>query len=304
MKILLTGAFKYNDEQIQKIKMLGYDVIFAQKENEPLQIDVSDIDALICNNLFLHNDIRSFSSLKLIQLTSAGLDRVPLEYINENNIQLFNAREVYSIPMAEWAVLKTLEILKRSSWFYQMQKRKEWTKNRDIIELYGKTVSIIGTGSVGLETAKRFKAFGVQIIGVDLQSINSEYIDEQYHVSKIDIALSKSDVVVLTLPLTEQTYHIINSEKLNSIKQGSILINISRGSIIDETALIESLSKSKLLGAALDVFENEPLPPDSLLWNYDNVIITPHNSFVSEKINDRLFELAYKNLSEFIGRKD
>ena len=108
-KLLLTGAFKYSGEQLSNLEHLGYEILFVQDERKPLIIDVSDIDAVVCNSLFLYNDIKEFKNLRTIQLTSAGLDRVPLDYINEKEIQLFNARGVYSIPMAEWAILKRAE---------------------------------------------------------------------------------------------------------------------------------------------------------------------------------------------------
>ena len=118
-KLLLTGAFKYSREQLSNLEYLGYEIVFVQDERKTLNIDVSDINAVVCNSLFLYNDIKEFKKLRIIQLTSAGLDRVPLDYINEKGVQLFNARGVYSIPMAEWAILKTLEIYKKSRVFYK-----------------------------------------------------------------------------------------------------------------------------------------------------------------------------------------
>src|SRR5690606_16220867 len=119
MKLLLTGAFKYSEEQLDSLKSLGYEILFIQDERVPLEVDVSDVDAVVCNGLFLYNDIKKFKNLKFIQLTSAGLDRVPLDYIKDQGIKIFNARGVYSVPMAEWVVLKILEIYKKSRKFYE-----------------------------------------------------------------------------------------------------------------------------------------------------------------------------------------
>ena len=112
MKTLITGAFKYSKEQIEKLNSIGCETVFIQDEREKLDIDVSCIEAVICNGLFLYNDISKFKSLKFIQLTSAGFDRVDMEYIKNNNIEIHNAKGVYSAPMAEWVVLKILEIYK------------------------------------------------------------------------------------------------------------------------------------------------------------------------------------------------
>lgn len=294
-KLLLTGAFKYSQEQIYKLGSLGYEIIFVQDERKPLDIDVSGIDAVVCNSLFLHNDIKEFKSLKNIQLTSAGLDRVPLDYINEKGIQLFNARGVYSIPMAEWTILKLLEIYKKSRVFFRNQEQHKWEKQRDLLELTDKTAAIIGYGSVGTEIAKRLKVFGVNVISVDIIERKDEWVDEALLIDNLDEALCKSDIVVLTLPLTEETRHLINKDKISMMQEDALLINVSRGGIIDEAALVGALKANKFLGAALDVFENEPLE-ESLLWDFDNVIITPHNSFVSDKVNERLYELIIENL--------
>lgn len=298
MKLLLTGAFKYSEEQLNSLKLLGYEVIFVQDERIPIQIDVSDIDAVVCNGLFLYNDIKKFKNLKFIQLTSAGLDRVPLDYIDKHRIRLFSAKGVYSIPMAEWTILKILEIYKKSRQFYEAQQKQKWEKRRDLLELTDKTAAIIGFGNVGTEIAKRLKAFGVNIIGVGRRQIESELIDEYYLIDDIGEALSKSDIVILTLPLTMETRHLIDANMITKMKNYSALINVSRGGVIDETALIEALQAGKFIGVALDVFEAEPLFKGNPLWNLDSVIVTPHNSFVSDNVNERLFKLIMKNLKD------
>ena len=294
--LLLTGAFKYNQEQLNKLENLGYEIVFIQDERKALSIDVSYIDAVVCNSLFLYNNIEWFKNLRTIQLTSAGLDRVPLEYIKEKGIELFNARGVYSIPMAEWAILKILEIYKKSRVFYKNQEQYKWEKQRDLLELTDKTAAIIGYGSVGTEIAKRLKAFGVKVIGVGRSEVESEYLNEYLLIDDLEAVLVKSDIVILTLPLTDDTRHLIDKDKISIMKDNTLLINVSRGGIIDETELIKSLREDKFLGIALDVFEEEPLVK-SPLWDFENVIITPHNSFVSDKVNERLFELMIENLS-------
>lgn len=304
MKLLLTGAFSYSKEQLNNLQALGFDISFVQDERVALDLDVTDIDAVVCNGLFLNNDISTFTDLKFVQLTSAGLDRVPVEYINKHKIKLCNAAGVYSIPMAEWAVLKILEIYKKSAVFHELQKKQVWEKQKDLIELSGKTATIIGFGNVGMEIAKRLKAFGVKVIGVDTRTLNAEEregVDGFCTPADMDKVLCKSDIVILTLPLTRQTRHFMNTGRLALMKRGSVLINISRGGVIDETALVKALQSDKFLGVALDVFEEEPLPQDSLLWGFEQLIITPHNSYVSDKTNERLFELITKNLKMFIN---
>jgi phosphoglycerate dehydrogenase-like enzyme len=296
MKLLLTGAFKYSKEQLDEIKSIGYEIIFVQDERRPLNIDVENIRGVVCNSLFQNNDITKFKSLEFIQLTSAGLDRVPIEYITENKIKIHTAKGVYSVPMAEWAILKILEIYKMSRKFYTAQDKHKWEKRRNLLELKGKTAVIIGFGNVGTEIAKRLKSFDVKIIGVGRSEIDSDLVDQYYFIENLKSALNQSDIVIMTVPLTKQTYHLINAEMIQNMKNQCALINVSRGSVIDELALIEALQHEKFLGIALDVFEEEPLPINNPLWEMEKVIITPHNSFISDQINNRLFDMIIHNL--------
>ena len=298
-KVLLTGAYQYTKTQLVQLKKMGLEIDFLQNESEPLA-EPEKYDIVICNGLFLYHRIEDFKNLKYIQLTSAGYDRVPIEYITSHNIKIYNARGVYSIPMAEWAVLKALELYKKSIGFYESRAKQEWQKRRGLLELFGKTVVIAGCGSIGIEAAKRFKVFGTRILGVDLRRPQSECFDEYIHVSDINDALPRADILVLTLPLTKDTYHLINAERLDIMKHEAVVINISRGKVVDEPALTRALMSKKLFGAALDVFEEEPLSRKSPLWQMDNVIITPHNSFVGDGNHDRMFEVIIHNLKGWL----
>ena len=296
--LLLTGAFSYSEIQIEQLKQLGYSVTFVQDERKPLEIDCSLFEAVVCNGLFLYNDIEKFTSLKFIQVTSAGLDRLPLENIRKRNIVLKNAKGVYSIPMAEWCMCQILDIYKCTAFFQENQKQRKWIKNRNLRELNGNTASIIGFGSVGSETAKRLSAFGVKIIAVSRNCPKYSNYDTYICSSDMETALMQSDIVILTLPLSKETYHLFNENYLNTIKQGSILVNLSRGAVIDEKALVQCLKSGHLGYAVLDVFEQEPLDYTNELWNRSDVLISPHNSFVSDKNNERMFQLIYRNLRE------
>ena len=147
---------------------------------------------------------------------------------------------------------------------------------------------------MGTECAKRFQAFGCEIIGVDLLPRNNVNYDQIVGIDDLQLVLPSVDIVVLTLPLTEKTKHLINNEMLHNIKEGAILVNIARGAIVDRNALTDHIGR--LGGAVLDVFEEEPLYADSPFWSMSNVIITPHNSFVGNGNKDRLDKLIIKNL--------
>lgn len=296
MKLLVTGAFNATAEQLDMLTSLGFEIMLQKDERGKPECDFSEADAVICNGLFLYHDISKFKKLKFIQLTSAGLDRVPLEEIQKRNITLFNARGVYSVPMAEFALAGVLNLYKHLNTFYENQKAHIWQKDRNLRELCGETVAVVGCGSVGTECAKRFSAFGTKVIAVDITKPESEIYSEFYNINDIKKALGIADTVVLTIPLTDETRGMFNEEMFSHFKDGSVLVNISRGAVVNEKDLVKALESGILSGAVLDVFENEPLAENSKLWDMENVVITPHNSFVSSKNNTRLFSLAYDNL--------
>lgn len=300
MKLLMTGAFKCTNEQKLNIEKLGFEIMLQQIENEPLSDEMLQAEAVICNGLFLHNDLDKFPRLKFVQLTSAGLDRVPVERMQEKGIVLCNAKGVYSTPMAEWALTGVLSLYKNTNSFYGNQQKREWVKDRSVKELSGSTVCIVGCGSVGCECAKLFKPFANKLIAVDIVKPQCDLFDTYYTIDDVSQAINNADVVILTLPLTKDTKNLFNSELISQLKNDAILVNIARGAIVDENALITALKENKIGGAVLDVFNIEPLDASSPLWDMENVIITPHNSFVSPKNNERLHKVAYNNLKDFI----
>ena len=294
MNLLITGAWKNAKKFIEKIELKGHEVVFMQYEKDKLPCSYEWVEGVIGNGLFLTHDIKKFINLKYIQLTSAGYDRVPMEYIKEHSITIYNAKGVYSIPMAEFAVAGVLQIYKQMQIFADNQKQHIWEKQRNLLELYGKKVCIVGCGSVGTECAKRFQAFGCEVFGIDPFVYENEYFDLIFRLDKLEEILKESDIIVLTLPLTKDTEYLMDEDKLQRMKEGSILVNIARGEILQTEALIKVLPKLK--GAVLDVFEKEPISRDSVIWNMENVVITPHNSFVSDKNNTRLDRVILSNL--------
>lgn len=237
----------------------------------------------------------------MIQLMSVGLDRVPLDEIEKRGIRLENAGDIYSIPMAEWVILKILEIYKNTRHFEKAQLENEWNKNRNLLELNGKIMGILGTGNVGIEVSKRAKAFGVNTIGFNSTGKVVSSMDACYKAEELSSVVNEIDILVVALPLSDSTKDLVNVKIFEKMKKNSILINVSRGGIINESNLVEALQQDYLQAAALDVFLEEPLPKDSPLWKNSKILISPHNSFVSENTSERLFQLVHKNLSSFIN---
>ena len=299
MNLLITGAWQHAEESIPAITAQGHHVLFMQQEKDELPCREDWVEGVIGNAFFLFHPISSFPELRYIQLTSAGYDRVPMEYIQSHQIEIRNANGVYSIPMAEHAVAGVLWLYRKMDDFRENQRRHQWVKNRQLRELSGKTVLIVGCGSVGTACAVRFRAFGCTVHGFARTVREDVHYHAIHDINELDSWLGQADVLVLALPLTEDTRGFVSEHRLSLMKPNAILVNLARGALVDEKALIKYAPK--LGGAVLDVFEEEPLPPESPLWDQRNVLITPHNSFSSEGNEARLKDLIINNVKGSIN---
>lgn len=296
MNILVTGAWGDAKRHLAELETMGHSVCFLQCEKEELPCPYTWVEGVIGNGLFLSHPIERFTHLRYIQLTSAGFDRVDMDYVRAHGIEIHNMRGVYSVPMAEFAVCGVFQLYKQAAFFRENQKRHRWEKHRGLMELSGKRVLIVGCGSVGNECAKRFAAFGCAVTGVDLYPREDDLYGEMLPLERLDDALGQADILILTLPLTAETKHLMDDNRLRLLKSTAVLVNIARGAIVDTGALIRRIDT--LGGAVLDVFEEEPLGEDSPLWDKENVILTPHNSFVSEGNGERIKTVILANLKQ------
>lgn len=301
MKALVT--IECSEEEVRKLEDLGYEIILMEEKEAAFSEKIKDIEVLACFNPFDTLDISLLPNLKWIQLITAGINQVPVEKILNQKIILTNNRGGFSIPIAEWIVLKILEMIKNSKEYYKKQEKKIWEMEEGMLELHGKKIGFIGTGSIAMEAAKRLKNFGVEIIGINTSGRQVEHFHQCFSVDQLNDVLVEWDFIVITSPYTEETHRLINKDVFSNMKDGAYLVNIARGSIIDEEELINNLKTGKIRKAALDVFEVEPLPKDSPLWNMDNVILSPHGCWGSEMDAKRKFEIIYKNMAKYANKE-
>lgn len=302
MKLLST--FDFGKEKMDCIKGLGIEVTLIKEKEIGRICNCNNFDVIVCNNPFKYFDISKFGNLKWVQLVTSGVDAVPLQVLKRAGVILTNCKGAYSIPIAEWVITKILELYKGSKKFYELQYNKKWEKYDCMYEISNKKALILGTGSIGVEIAKRLKPFGVEIMGVNSTGIKAEFFSKCFAIDNINNVVNVSDIIINTLPLTVKTINLINDDFFANMKAKSILVNVSRGKILDEKALIKYLKSGHLLGAALDVFESEPLPPNDPLWLLDNLIITPHVSYRSDIGNQRVFQIVYENLIRYnVGKE-
>ena len=246
--------------------------------------------------------IHDLPELCWIQLTSAGADRLMQNAteIRRRNLIITNSSGVHAKPIAEHIIALMLTFSRGIHRSIRRQIRHAWV-NRDhqdrIVELSGATLGIIGLGRIGQMAAMKAKAMGMTVIGLRRRPQNDlPFVDKIYAPGDLAILLSSSDWVVLALPLTSGTEGLIGEDELRAMKPEAVLINIARGKIIQEDALIRALEKKWIAGAGLDVFAEEPLPEESLLWDLENVVITPHNAGVSPRLMERRLEIFTENI--------
>lgn len=293
MNVLVTGAFQLNSEELAALETVGHRVFVHPDERIPVE-QPERYEAVACNGLFLYNPIERFTSLRLIQLTSAGLDRVPLDYIHAHGIELHNAAGVYSVPMAEFAIGGILQLYKQSRFFAANQAQHKWEKHRGLLELSGKRACILGCGDVGREIAKRLKAFGCHVTGVNRTVRVLPDFDAVLPLDALPDAAAVCDILACCIALTPKTRGIVSEEIFDCLHDGAVFVNVARGALADEAALTKWLQSGG--HAVLDVFEEEPLPESSPLWEMENVLLTPHNSFVGDGNRERLCEIISKAL--------
>jgi phosphoglycerate dehydrogenase-like enzyme len=244
-------------------------------------------------------------NLKWIQLTSAGADRLLNSGFIEGGITVTTVSGLHATPIGEFVIASMLMWAKGAPRTLRAQLRREWVRFAPT-ELHGKTVGIVGAGHIGAEVGRLAKAFGCRVVATRRSAVAGEtaaYADEVLPASGLHGLLEQSDYLVLSMPLTPETRGMIGEDELRAMKPSSFLVNIARGPVIVEDALIRALTEGWIAGAALDVFDKEPLPEDSPLWDMENVILTPHISGGTEIYNQRAVEIFRDNLQRYLNNQ-
>lgn len=241
--------------------------------------------------------------LRWFHTFSAGTDAGAFKAMVERGTTLTNSSGGSGPSIAQYVLAMMLYRTKPIEQWRAQQARGEWTQ-LPAAELTGQTCGIVGTGAIGCEVARLAKAFGMRTVGMRRSEKQARWIDEQVKPKRLPALLKQSDFVVLACPLTPQTEGLIGERELRAMKRTATLINVARGRVCVEGALITALQEQWIAGAVLDVFTFEPLPEQSPLWSMPNVIVTPHNSGSSPLNMGRALEIFLDNLERFaVGRK-
>lgn len=301
MKLLLT--YNASDDDLEQIRAVsdGISTAAAGKLEEAIA-RAAEAEVIFAGR-WSEELWRSASDLRWVQSWGAGIERFLTPDFVASPVMLTNARGVYAIPIADQVMAFLLHFSRGLNRLVRNQLERKW-QHAPVDELAGQTLGIVGIGGIGEEVARRAKAFDMRVVAVRRRpSLSSAYAEEVRGPDQLSWLLGESDYVALCSALTPQTRHLIGADALAQMKPTAYLINIGRGGLIDEAALAAALREGRVAGAGLDVFEKEPLPPDSPLWEMENVLITPHNAGSSPRSHERTMELFCENLRRYLARE-
>ena len=304
MKLVTTYPFK--EKELTRLRQLGYEVEhFATDHALDASPQTAQAEVVVASHRTLTEErLDRMAGLLWVQLPHVGIERLDMEYFRRRRILVTNARGALGMPLAEDILTKMLMFARMSPQYLQNQARHQWKSVAGTTNLSGKTLGIIGTGDIGGETAKRAKAMEMEVLGVNTKGRPVVPFDRVFATESLHEMLPLCDYVVLACPLTQKTQGMIGFQELSLMRPETVLINISRGGLIDEPSLLEALTSGHIKGAGLDVFVDEVehgrLRTDSPFWDLPNVIITPHQGGDGDQFYQRFSAIFIANAAEFI----
>jgi len=284
-KVAITDA-EYESHEIERqvLSKIGAELVKFQCKTEDEVIKYcSDADGLLNQYApITRRVIKNLKNVKIIVRYGIGVDNIDIKAATKKGIMIANV--IYdTTDVADHTLSLILSLVRKIPWVYESTRCGEWDwrKFQPISRLKGRTVGIIGLGRIGRKVAQRLRGFEVKLIAYD--PYQSPEVFKEYLVESVDLdtLLKESDVITIHVPLTEKTRHMIGEDELEKMKSDALLINVSRGGIIDEKALYKALKNRWISGAGLDVLEREPMMKDNPLLELDNVVITPHMAWYS-----------------------
>ena len=291
-----------------RLQQVFPDIKFVQLPNDrKLDREITDANVFIGWSL-RPEFLSAATKLKWIHSPAAAVNQLLSPELLQSEIVVTNSTGVHGPVVAEHALALILALAKRLPQALRYQTRKKWSQDQlwserpRPREVDGATVVVIGMGGIGREFTPRAKALGMKVLAVrENPDKGASGADQVYGTADLDRVLPEADYVLLCAPLTAATGGIINKTRLKKMKKDAYLVNVSRGPLIDQTALLDALRRHRIAGAALDVFCQEPLPRSSEFWALDNVLITPHTAAVTERLWERHLHFIVENLKRFLA---
>ncbi len=233
------------------------------------------------------------------QVRAAGLTREELA-----RVRFASSAGVHATPLAEWSIFGILALRKGLPRLLADARERRFD-HYPVDELRAARLLVVGLGAIGREVARLGAAFGMRVTGVKRAPHDDvPHVDDVHGPDRLEALVAEADAIVITLPLTEETTGLVSRRTIDAMRPGAIFVNVGRGGVVDEPALVDALREGRLRGAALDVFATEPLPPDSPLWELENVLISPHTAALSVHENERIVELFAENLRRYLAGEE
>lgn len=301
MKILITHPVK--DEHLQLVRETapGAQIVLTREEGE-IETHMPDSN-IIWGGKYAPHLLPQCQNLHFIQTTFAGVESLLVPELVEHPLQLVNAR-IHGTTIAEHVFMLMLALARQLPIMFKAQAETRWCKQEIKPGLLaGRTIGIIGYGTIGRAIGQRAKAFSMRVLGARRRPQADPWADEVFATQDIDKMLPLCDYVVLATPLTPETKHMLGEKEFALFKKNAILINIGRGKVVDEPALIRALEGGRLAGAGLDVFYEEPLAADSPLWQMPQVIITPHMAGQMPDYAENAAAIFIENLRRYLAKE-
>ncbi|MFC5278324.1 D-2-hydroxyacid dehydrogenase [Halorubrum rubrum] len=266
---------------------------------------VGDVDVVLTVRP-ITDDLPDGTAPDWVQTLNSGVDSYDLDELADRGVAVTNAAGVAANPIAEQVLGYLLVFERRIHTGIRQQERDGIWRRYSAGEIRGKTLGIVGVGAIGTRVAELAAGFDMDVIGTKRTPETAPaVVDEAYPPSGLPELLARSDYVVLACPLVEATRGLIGTEEFMSMRSDAVLVNVARGEVVEESALETALQQSRIRGAALDVFEEEPLPPESPLWDLPNAIVTPHMAGTTPKYADRIGDLFVENYARYAaGERD
>lgn len=321
--VLITAPIE--EQWLERLKSLSPDLQIEQWDNRPSrEIPASlwqVVEILYASFATRLPTPEQVPQLRWVQLYSAGPDRVLDQPLFASKVIFTTASGVHAVNIAEYVFMMVLAWFHRLPRILEWRQGGQWPSNRERFplflpeELRGKTIGIVGYGSIGRQVARLAAAFGMRVLAMQRGSDHRDHgfqfpeigdpegtlPDRYYTPDQLHTILSESDIVVIAVPLTPQTHGLFDEAAFKAMKRSAFLVNIARGDICNESALIEALEKEEIAGAALDVFQEEPLPANHPLWRLPNAFISPHISGLTPYYNDRAAMIFEENLRRYLA---
>jgi phosphoglycerate dehydrogenase-like enzyme len=264
---------------------------------------IKDADILMTFGPMMTEDVlRKAQNLKWIQALGSGVDGVTDRKSLSPNVLITNMYGIHGAPVSEAALMSMLALARNLPWTIRNQLQHQWDRSLPPSILEGKTVTIFGIGIISSALAPKCKALGMRVLGVSSKVRSVEGFDQVYPKEVLMEVVQQSDYFVLLTPYSPDTHHIINTEVLKQMKPSAFLVNLARGGVVDEAALIECLTSRQIAGAALDVFQEEPLQSKHAFWSMDNVLVTPHLGGFYDGYVHHALPIMIHNLHQFIKK--